>query len=45
VRKEIASALREAGYAHAAIDLEPFRSGALNEGFRSPSDEARPRVT
>ncbi len=44
-RKEIASALREAGYAHAAIDLEPFRSGALNEGFRAPSDEARSRVT
>ena len=30
VRRAISAALREAGYAHAAIDLEPFRSGALN---------------
>ena len=39
-RAAIASALREAGYARTAIDLEPLRSGALNEGFRSPSGEA-----
>lgn len=44
-RGAIAAALREAGYARTAIDLEPLRSGALNEGFRSPSDEPTPRFT
>ena len=39
-RAAIAAALREAGYARTAIDLEPLRSGALNEGFRRASDEA-----
>jgi uncharacterized protein len=29
-REAIADAIRGAGYAHAAIDLEPFRSGSLN---------------
>ena len=29
-REAIAAAIRSAGYAHAAIDLEPFRSGSLN---------------
>jgi pyridinium-3,5-biscarboxylic acid mononucleotide sulfurtransferase len=29
-REAIAAAIRGAGYAHAAIDLEPFRSGSLN---------------
>jgi pyridinium-3,5-biscarboxylic acid mononucleotide sulfurtransferase len=38
-RAAIAAALREAGYARTAIDLEPLRSGALNEGLRPPSDE------
>jgi uncharacterized protein len=32
-RRAISAALRQAGYAHAAIDLEPFRSGALNAGL------------
>jgi pyridinium-3,5-biscarboxylic acid mononucleotide sulfurtransferase len=44
-RAAIAAALREAGYARTAIDLEPLRSGALNEGFRAPSDEPAPRFT
>ncbi len=39
-RAAIATALREAGYVRTAIDLEPLRSGALNEGFQSPSGEA-----
>ena len=39
-RAAIAAALRSAGYSRTAIDLEPLRSGALNEGFRSPSGEA-----
>jgi len=29
-RDAVADAIRGAGYAHAAIDLEPFRSGSLN---------------
>ena len=32
-REAIADAIRGAGYAHAAIDLEPFRSGSLNVTF------------
>ena len=44
-RAAIAAALREAGYARTAIDLEPLRSGALNEGFRRASDEATPSLT
>lgn len=32
-RMALCAAIRSAGYAHAAIDLEPFRSGALNTGF------------
>jgi uncharacterized protein len=32
-RAALAAAIRSAGYLHAAIDLEPFRSGALNRGF------------
>ncbi|MBA3420780.1 MAG: ATP-dependent sacrificial sulfur transferase LarE [Thermoleophilaceae bacterium] len=43
-REAIAAALREAGYARTAIDLEPLRSGSLNEGFRPPSDEPTPRL-
>jgi uncharacterized protein len=30
-REEIAEALRKAGFALAALDLEPFRSGRMNE--------------
>lgn len=32
-RESVAEAVRSAGYARAAIDLEPFRSGSLNEAF------------
>jgi uncharacterized protein len=32
-REAIAQAIRSAGYARAAIDLEPFRSGSLNATF------------
>jgi uncharacterized protein len=32
-RAAIAAAIKAAGYARAAIDLEPFRSGALNVAF------------
>ena len=32
---EIAAAVRAAGYAHAVIDREPFRSGRLNTMLRS----------
>ena len=32
LRTEIAVAVRGAGYAHAAIDPEPFRSGSMNAG-------------
>jgi uncharacterized protein len=32
-RAAIATAIKEAGYTRAAIDLEPFRSGALNVAF------------
>jgi pyridinium-3,5-biscarboxylic acid mononucleotide sulfurtransferase len=32
-RTAIAQAIKDAGYARAAIDLEPFRSGALNVAF------------
>ena len=31
---EIAAAIRAAGYAHAVIDREPFRSGRLNAVLR-----------
>lgn len=44
-RAAIAAALREAGYARTAIDLEPLRSGALNEGFRARGGEPTPRFT
>jgi uncharacterized protein len=30
-RAEVAQAVRRAGFALAALDLEPFRSGRLNE--------------
>jgi pyridinium-3,5-biscarboxylic acid mononucleotide sulfurtransferase len=30
-REEVTAAIRAAGYAHAVIDAEPFRSGRLNE--------------
>jgi uncharacterized protein len=33
LREAITGAIRSAGYLHAAIDLEPFRSGALNVGL------------
>lgn len=32
-RSAIVAAIKDAGYARAAIDLEPFRSGALNVAF------------
>jgi uncharacterized protein len=32
-REAITAAIRSAGYLRAAIDLEPFRSGALNVGL------------
>ena len=32
-RRAIVEAIRSAGYARAAIDLEPFRSGSLNAPF------------
>jgi pyridinium-3,5-biscarboxylic acid mononucleotide sulfurtransferase len=33
-RRALADAIRSAGYARAAIDLEPFRSGSLTAAFR-----------
>ena len=33
-RQAIAAAIRSAGYARTAIDLEPFRSGSLTAAFR-----------
>lgn len=36
-RAEIAAAVRQAGFALAALDLEPFRSGRLNELARIPA--------
>jgi uncharacterized protein len=33
-RQAIAEAIRSAGYARTAIDLEPFRSGNLTAAFR-----------
>ncbi|MDQ3320817.1 MAG: hypothetical protein M3515_11455, partial [Actinomycetota bacterium] len=44
LRKEIAAAVREAGYPRVAIDLEPLLSGALNEGFLSHVGGVRPQV-
>jgi uncharacterized protein len=40
VRKAINAALRQRGFAYVAVDLEPFRSGRLNEAanLRSPPD-------
>jgi len=35
LREAITTAIRSAGYLHAAIDLEPFRSGALNVGLHA----------
>jgi uncharacterized protein len=34
---QIIAAVRAAGYAHAAIDREPFRSGRLNAVLRRPA--------
>lgn len=36
-RQAIAEAIKRAGYAHAAIDREPFRSGRLNEAPARPA--------
>lgn len=36
MRAELAGAIRAAGFARAAIDLEPLRSGALNAGIPMP---------
>ena len=33
LRRAIGEAIRSAGYAHSAIDTEPFRSGNLNVTF------------
>jgi uncharacterized protein len=38
---EITAAIRAAGYAHAVIDREPFRSGRLNERARAPRAASR----
>jgi uncharacterized protein len=40
-RAEIASAVRRAGFALAALDLEPFRSGRLNELVKLPAPECQ----
>ena len=40
-RAESASAVRRAGFALAALDLEPFRSGRLNELVKLPSPECQ----
>ncbi len=40
-RAAIAAAIRGAGYARAAIDLEPFRSGSLNAALRLRRAPAR----
>jgi uncharacterized protein len=32
-RAALCAAIRSAGYAHTAVDLEPFRSGTLSRGF------------
>jgi uncharacterized protein len=37
-RDEVAAAVRSAGYAYVALDLEGFRSGSMNEVLRSPSE-------
>ena len=39
---EIAAAVRAAGYAHAVIDREPFRSGRLNAALHHPGVTSRP---
>ena len=41
LREALCVAIRSAGYAHAAIDLEPFRSGALNAAFVSAASLSR----
>jgi len=38
-RAEIASALKSAGFTFAAVDLEGYRSGSLNEGLDSEQRE------
>jgi len=40
-REEIAAAVRRAGFALVALDLEPFRSGRLNELVILPSPECQ----
>ena len=37
LRRAIGEAVRSAGYAHAAIDTDPFRSGNLNVDVRRPA--------
>ncbi|MGI8593613.1 MAG: ATP-dependent sacrificial sulfur transferase LarE [Solirubrobacteraceae bacterium] len=41
-RAAIAAAIRSAGYARAAIDFEPFRSGSLNVALQTRAAPARP---
>ena len=44
MRKEIGAAVRRAGYAHAAIDPAPFRSGSLNAGSGARAGIALPLI-
>lgn len=40
----VAEAFREAGYAHATLDLQGYRRGSLNEGLVIPRSFRRPAV-
>jgi uncharacterized protein len=40
LRDRVAAAIREAGFRYVALDLEPFRSGRLNEALGDGSAEA-----
>ena len=42
LREEVAGAVRAAGYAYVALDLDGFRSGSLNEVLGGPSDREVP---
>ncbi len=39
LRKQILAAVRRAGYAYVALDLQGYRTGALNELLARPSDD------